>query len=179
MSAIQLGICIRLSRAWRNQTGTALIETALALPLFCLMLLGAAEFGRLAFASIEVSNAARAAADYGGSAHGAASDWTLSGSTYSGGVVSAATNDAAELSGLTVTGISLSCSCAPSSSVTSPTQPKNNSCTDNQTCKGQNVSVVETITVSTQANYDPLIHYPGGPSTLTLTAHASQTVSNQ
>ena len=176
MSAAKVSFCEQVRKVLRRETGTALIETAISLPLFCLMLLGAAEFARLAYAAIEVSNAARAAADYGGSAHGAASDWALSGSTYSGGVVAAATNDAGNLSGLTVTNISLSCSCAASSSVTAPTQPT--SCTDNSTCSNQNVGMVETITVTTQANYDPLIHYPGGPATLTLKGQASQTVSN-
>lgn len=176
MSAAKMNLWKRLQKAYGSERGTALIETALSLPLFCLMLLGGAEFARLAYAAIEVANAARAAADYGGSAHGAASDWSLSGSTYSGGVVSAATNDAGNLSGLTVTSIALSCSCAPSSSVSSPTQPS--SCTDNTTCSGQNVGMVETITVNTQATYDPLIHYPGGPTTLTLKGQASQTVSN-
>lgn len=161
-----------LRRARRNQAGTALIETALSLPLFCLMLLGAAEFARLAYAAIEVANAARAAADYGGSSHGAASDWTKSGSTYSGGVVAAATNDAANLSGLTVTNISLSCSCSNSNYTPSD-------CTDNTTCANNNTAMVETVTVNTQANYDPLIHYPGGPLSLTLKGQASQTVSNQ
>ena len=177
MSANQWIMYRRLYKAWRNQTGTALIETALSLPLFCLMLLGATEFARLAFAAIEVSNAARAAADYGGSSHGAASDWSQSGSAYSGGVVAAATNDAANLSGVSVTGITLSCSCSPSSSVTAPTQPT--SCTDNATCSNQNVGMVETITVTTQTTYDPLIHYPGGPLSVTLKGQASQTVSNQ
>ena len=161
-----------LNRGSQNQAGTALIESALSLPLFCLMLLGAAEFARLAYAAIEVANAARAGADYGGSSHGAASDWTQSGSTYSGGVVAAATNDAANLTGVTVTNISLSCSCSNSSYTPS-------SCSDNTTCQNNNTAMVETITVNTQATYDPLIHYPGGPLSLTLKGEASETVSNQ
>lgn len=165
-----------LKRARLNQAGTALIETALSLPLFCLMLMGAAEFARLAYAAIEVANAARAGADYGASSHSAAGDWSKSGSMYSGGVVSAATADAANLTGVTVTNISLSCSCAASSTVTTPTQPTD--CTDNTTCANQNVGMVETITVNTQASYDPLIHYPGGPLSLTLKGQASETVTN-
>lgn len=177
MSAARVRFHERLHKALRKETGTALIETALTVPLLFLMLLGAAEFAQVAFAGIEVSNAARAAADYGGSSHGAASDWALTGSTYSGGVVAAATNDAANLSGVSVTGITLSCSCSPSSSVSSPTQPS--SCTDNTTCSSQKVSMVETITVNTQATYSPMIHYPGGPLSITLYGQASQTVSNQ
>lgn len=177
MSATKGSICARLRGALLRESGTALIETALSLPLFCLMLLGAAEFARLSYAAIEVANAAKAAANYGGSSHGAASDWSKSGTAYSGGVVAAATNDAADLSGVTVTNISLSCSCAPSSTVSTPTQPSD--CTDNTTCAGQNVGMVETITVQTQASYDPLIHYPGGPLSLTLKGQASQTVSNE
>jgi Flp pilus assembly protein TadG len=154
----------RLHRLRRNQLGTALIETAISLPLFCLMLLGAAEFARLAYASIEVTNAARAGAEYGAYSHGTASD--------SAGVTTAATADAANLTGLTVTNISLSCACSNSTYTPS-------GCSDNTTCESNNTAMVETITVNTQATYDPLIHYPGGPLSMTLTGQASETVSNQ
>ncbi|HVZ85166.1 MAG TPA: TadE/TadG family type IV pilus assembly protein [Terracidiphilus sp.] len=168
-----------LSYLWkqllRGDRGQALIETALSIPLLLLLLLAAAEFARMAYAGIEVSNAAGAAAAYGASSHAAATDWSVSGSTYSGGVVNAATSDAANLtgvSGLTVTSITTSCSCANSSFT--PT-----GCSDNTTCSSNNTAMVETITVKTQATYDPLIYYPGGPTSIVLHGQATQTVSNQ
>lgn len=155
-----------------GERGQALIETAFAIPLLLLLLVGAAEFARFAYAAIEVSNAANAAADYGASSHAAAGDWSVSGSTYSGGIVNAATLDAANLSGLTVSSISQSCSC--SDSTYSPT-----SCSDNSTCSSNNTSMVESITVKTQASYDPLIHLPGGQASMVLSGQATRTVINQ
>jgi Flp pilus assembly protein TadG len=42
-----------------------MIEFALIMPMFTLLLAGAADFARFAYASIEVSNAARAGVQYG------------------------------------------------------------------------------------------------------------------
>ena len=50
-----------IGRIRRNQLGGALVETALTAPLLVLMLLGLVEFGRVAYISIQTSNAARAA----------------------------------------------------------------------------------------------------------------------
>lgn len=48
----------------RDQRGAAAAELALFLPLLVLVLLGAIDFGRFAYAAITVSNAARAGAAY-------------------------------------------------------------------------------------------------------------------
>ena len=155
-----------------NDRGQALIETAFAIPLLLTLILGAAEFARFAYAAIEVSNAANAAVDYGASSHAAAGDWSLSGSTYSGGIVNAAVADAGNLSGLNVTSISQSCSCSNSSFTPS-------SCSDNSTCESNNTSMVETLTVTTQATFDPLIYLPGIPRSIGLSGQATRTVGNQ
>lgn len=168
----------------RSEAGQALIETALTLPLLCLILLGAVEFARAAYAAIEVSNAAQAGVEYGASSVAASGDFTVSGTTYSGGIVNAATNDGANLTGnnaITVTSITTSCACANPSAGT-PT-----SCSDNSTCVTGNSSMVETLTVKTKATFHPLITYFGlgssgfffGPSAFTMYGQASQVVTNQ
>ena len=48
-----------------GEDGQALIETSISASLLILLMLGAVEFGRAAYVAIEVSNAARAAAQYG------------------------------------------------------------------------------------------------------------------
>jgi Flp pilus assembly protein TadG len=58
----------------RDEMGQAFVELAIVLPVAILLLVGAAEIGRLAFASIEVSNAARAGVAYGAQSHVTASD---------------------------------------------------------------------------------------------------------
>lgn len=141
-------------RRWSGDSGQALIETALSLSLLVLLLLGAAEFGRLAYAAIEVANAARAGAAYATQNTGTASDGP--------GIQTAAQNDAPNLSGLTATS-SISCICSDGSSA---------SCTDNTACSTSHV--VETVTINTQASFDPLIHVPGLPATYTLRGQAVQ-----
>jgi Flp pilus assembly protein TadG len=59
-----------------GQTGGALVETALTVPLFILLLLGAVEIGQVAYASIEVADAAKAAVAYGAQSGGTAGDTT-------------------------------------------------------------------------------------------------------
>src|SRR3569833_2838052 len=48
-----------------SERGSALVETALTVPVVAMLLLGAVEMGDFAFRASEVSNAARAAAQYG------------------------------------------------------------------------------------------------------------------
>src|ERR1700742_683559 len=57
-----------------GDTGQGLLELALTLPLLMLILLGAAEFARFAWAAIETANAARAGVQYGAQTQITASD---------------------------------------------------------------------------------------------------------
>ena len=63
-----------LRRNLREETGQALVELALVVPLFTVILFGAVEYGRLAYDAIEVTNAARAGAAYGAQNHVTAAD---------------------------------------------------------------------------------------------------------
>lgn len=60
-----------------------MVETALTFPFFVALLLGAVEMGDLAYKSVEMTNAARSAAQYGSSTGGAYTDCngTVPGST--------------------------------------------------------------------------------------------------
>ena len=49
----------------RTDSGSALVELAVALPLLVLLAIGAADFGRMFYTGIVVANAARAGAEYG------------------------------------------------------------------------------------------------------------------
>lgn len=144
-----------------GETGQALIETALTMSLLILMLVGAADFAQLAYVSIEVSNAAKAAVQYGASSAGAAQDGT--------GITLAATNDASYLTGLTVPVITTSCTCAnPSYTPTS--------CTDNSTCLNGNTTMLESLTVRTQVTFQPFFHVPVLAQSITLRGWANQMV---
>ncbi len=96
-----------------SERGQALVEVALMTPIFLLVLLGAVECARLEYAEIEVTNAARAGAEYGAQNSGTAASYNIMEST--------ALADAADLSTLTATA-STYCDCSTGGTVncTSP-----------------------------------------------------------
>jgi Flp pilus assembly protein TadG len=145
-----------------SEEGGALVETALSMTFLIVLLLGAVEFGRLAYAAIQVNSAAKAAAQYGAQSRTTAADIA--------GMTSAARNEyfggaALQLTSPTAT-TGTSCVCANTGnaatcSINSVTAPA---------CPGSVMEV--TITVQTQTSFNPLFHVPGlaGPFTLTGTA---------
>ena len=153
-------------RALRGHgAGQALVETALTVPMLIVVLIGAAELARVAYMAIEVSNAASAAVRYGAQNGTTAVD--------SAGMELAATQDAFNLPStapLHVTPTSACfCASAPSGSVT---------CTDETACTGTGDTMEKTLTVTTSATFDPLIHLPFLPRTFTLHGQAIQRVLN-
>ena len=135
----------------RKDSGQALVEVALTLPLFILLLTGAVEFGRLAYAAMEVNNAARAGVQYGAQSHITASDNT--------GMKQAAINDAPNVLDLVPTATHY-CTCSDGSASTCLA-------TD---CSG--TRMLEYVQVNTSAIVNPLFHYPGLPQTVTLRGQA-------
>lgn len=151
-----------LKRALRvSDSGQALIETAFIVPVLALILIGAAEFARLAYAAIEVSNAARAAVQYGAQNVVTAIDTT--------GMQAAAQSDAYNLANLTVPTPTTSCQCV-TNGVAVP-----DVCTD-QLCGTAGGYLAQTLQVTTATSFDPLIHIPGLPTTITLQGYAAQEV---
>jgi Flp pilus assembly protein TadG len=155
--------CKMLRHNLRENSGQAFIELALVLPIFILLLVGAAEVGRLAYASIEVSNAARAGVAYAAQSHTTAQDAT--------NIQLAASRDAPDITSLTATP-TYSCSCESSTGVmTAPA-----ACTGISTGVGSCPSpsrIVLYVRVTTAAPVNTLFHLPGIPSTVTLRGFAS------
>ena len=139
-------------KAMRDDAGQSLVELALVLPVFVLLILGAVEFGQLAYAAIEVSNAARAGVQYGAQSPATAADLA--------GMVTAAQNDGSNVFqtyGLTVTPSNFcSCSNAPAVSVGTGACPSAAA-----TCSANGARVLNYVEVITSATVTPLIHYPG------------------
>lgn len=143
--------------AKRDDLGQALVELALLFPVFILLLLGAAEFGYLAYAAIEVTNAARAGVAYGAQSHITASDYS--------GMQTAATNDGPNLGGLSATATNFcACSSAPSTQVSCSTVLAS--------CSTAPLHTLEYVQVNTTAAISPLFNYPGLSKTYTLTGQA-------
>lgn len=144
---------IRSYVAVQDDIGQAFVELALALPIFILLLVGVAEFGMLAYAGIEISNAARAGVAYGAQTAATAADIA--------GMELAATNDASNIAGLSATATQFwSCSSAPSNQFSTPPA----------TCSTGHV--LDYVQVNTTATMSPPFHYPGLPATYTLKGHA-------
>jgi len=155
------------SEKMSGEEGSALVELALSLPLLTIMLLGAAEFARVAYASIEVANGAHSAAVYASYSQAASAD--------SGGITNAANSDAGNLVGgnaISVSSVTTACTCADTTYTPS-------SCSDNSTCVSNNTSMITAVTVQTQSTFSPLIHVPGGAASFTLKGQSTQVVSNQ
>ena len=142
-------------KAMRGESGQALIEAALGLTVCVTLLLGASEFGRLAYASIEVADAAHSGAVYGAQTHTSASD--------NAGMRLAATQNAPDVPGISATA-SHSCICSDGSA---------------STCGAGDCSasrILEWVLVTTSASVDPKIYVPGLPRSYTLTGSATMRV---
>jgi Flp pilus assembly protein TadG len=157
MKNVRIWRCSRVAAclpATQKERGQSLVELALIFPVFMLLVVGAAEFGRLAYAAIEVSNAARAGASYGSQNHITASDFP--------NIELAATTDAFNISGVTATAAN-SCACSSGGTIT---------CSTALTSCPSPDRIIEYVQVNTSGTVDPLFHYPGLPTTFTLTGQA-------
>jgi len=149
----------KIFREWaricrRSETGGSLVETALTAPILFTLILGAAEFARVAYMAIEVTSAARAGVSYGAQSGLTASD--------TNGITWAALHDGVDVPGISVSSVSLGYICSDGS-------PSTGATTD---CSASHIE--ETVTVQTQATVNPIIHVPGLPTTYTLYGQAVQ-----
>lgn len=147
------------------ESGNALIELAFSLPLFLLLILGTAEIANLAWASVQVNNAARAAAAYASLSRANAAS--------TANILLAAKAEAPTLAITFPSGPTLGCSCVDSSGSESRA-----SCGVSAvfSCAPPNTIHV-AVQVNVQAPVTPLIHYPGLPATYTVNAQATMGVS--
>jgi Flp pilus assembly protein TadG len=146
----------RMCHAVKNETGQALIETYLALPILLLILVGAVEIARVGYASIEVMNAASAGVKF--AAESPANE------TDTAGIQLAAGNDAANIS-LDPVGVTSACVCSDSTG---------SACSPTGGCTGSSPETI--LTVTTQTHFNPGFHLPGFPTTFVLSGSAVQKV---
>jgi Flp pilus assembly protein TadG len=138
---------------WRGDEGSSLVELALLTPLFLLLLMGATDFGRAYYLTVELAGAAHAAALYG------AQD-----PTDTTGMQAAAQDDAPDVPNLSVGTPTYGCECADSSNYSA-------SCTSTPSCPSNNE--VYRVNVTVTAIYTPLFSWPGIPSSMTFSSSAS------
>jgi Flp pilus assembly protein TadG len=150
-SGFSNGLARVLSLLRANQCGQSLVETALAVSVCGVLMLGTAEFGRLAYAGIEISDAARSGVEYGSQSHATAAD--------NPNMQIAASNSAPDISNLQTSATHF-CKCADGTSSTCVT-------TD---CAGSRI--IEYVQVNTSATVSPLIYVPGLPKTYAISGLA-------
>jgi Flp pilus assembly protein TadG len=145
-----------------REAGQSFVEIALMMPVLVILLVGAAEFATVLYASIEVSNAARAAVAYGSIAPGNTS-----------GIKTAAIMDAGNLnpalatSNVTVSPVGV---CSLGSACTGP----GSTCVAGTDCTGAGDHIETILTVDISYPFTPKIHLPFVPASYTLHGHATQ-----
>jgi Flp pilus assembly protein TadG len=147
-----------------GESGQALVEAALVMPLLVAIMFGAVELGRVIYASNEVSNSAKTAVQYGARSTGSASDTS--------GMLLAAQAETTDF--VTTSQVSFATGYPTLSYVCSDGSASTGLSTD---CATSHLE--EVLTVETRATVDPLVHIPLLPHSYTVYGHATQTVLNQ
>ena len=144
-----------------NESGQAFVELFLVLTLFLFpLMIGAVEFARAAYAYIEVSNACRAAVQYGAKNTSTAADTT--------GQTTAAQNDySLDPTALTLISSNVVCSCSDTGSIIT--------CAGG-TCSGATAQIEKTLSVQMQSTFDPGFYEPFLTRTFTVNGVAVQKV---
>lgn len=168
MSTGALAPEVRTRALPRGEAGQAFVELALVLPMLLLVIVGAAELGRLAYAAIEVNNAARAGVAYAAQSHTTANDTN---NIELVATKEAATQDASDITGLTVTSVE-SCACENASGVIAPYSTCDSGTANLTNCPAPSRLVVY-VTVTTTATVNTLFHLPAIPNAVTLQGTAT------
>jgi len=156
-----------LRRRWRSETGGALVELAMALPVVMVVFAATIDFARVFYTSMALMDAARAGAQYGAVNSAFATDIP--------GMQSAATA-ATNTTGITAVASRL-CQCATDVGVFSATSPTANDCTSPvaTSCPGKHLVV--TVTVTTSKTFSTIITgFPSIPSSVNLSRTATMRV---
>jgi Flp pilus assembly protein TadG len=161
----------RSPRIGRPQSGQALVEFAVVLPLLLVLALGVIEVGRYAYIGILVGNAARAGAAYG-------SENLNNASTTAQPKVQAAAIRDFQSNGQT--GLSVSsnttCGCDSGGTIASDTVANCDATGTPPTCP-TGAHWVVTIHVTAFGTFNSLFGYPGIPSSITVSRTVSMRVA--
>jgi len=143
----------------RTARGQSYVELALALPALAIILVVAADFGRLFYTYLEVINAARAGAQYGANSVITAAD--------ASGMTAAAKQDGVNVPNLTVNVSQCTCGTATATIA---------ACSSDF-CK--NDPQGNYVVINAQAPFSTMVKYPGVPSSITLKSQAVMQLQQQ
>lgn len=158
---------MRICEFSSQESGSAIVELAFSLPIFVLLILGGAEIANIAWASVQLNNAAHAAAQY-------AAQQAANAATSNNPVIEqVARNEAPALTITFPTAPTQLCRCVTPSTGGETAY----SCSTVQAnCPSPNV-ILASIQVTAQAVVSPLVRYPGLPATYTLHAQATMGIA--
>ena len=148
----------------REESGQSTLELAFCLPLFALLILGGAELGNLAWASVQVNNAARAGAAFGSISRTNSADTTHIGIAAQNEAPKLITSPSTQVTSLQV------CYCV-TDGVPGPPDPGCAS-TNLTSCALPGIIQV-AVKVNTQATVTPFVHYIGLPASYTVRGQAT------
>ena len=152
-----------------SESGNALIELAFSLPLFLILILGTAEIANLAWSSVQVNNAARAAAAYAAQSRANSAPANIT------NIALAAQNEAPNYITAPSTQVTSTqfCSCVGSDGTSNTI-----TCDTDALSSCPPPGVIQlAVQVNVQAAVTPFVHYPGLPATYTLNAQATMGVA--
>jgi len=156
------------SPKFRRSRGSALIETALLMPLMFLMLVGTMDFGRIFYTAMGVTSAARAGVQFASYTAGNAGNFD--------GIKQAAQSDAAN-QGLAAAAITITaktfCQCVGD---TSTTLTYNSCGVTSCSLYGQAGPPASYSEVTVAYTFTTLVNWPGIPSSTTITRVARMRV---
>ena len=135
-----------------TDSGAALVEMTMVMPLLLLMALGVGDFGRIMYAAITLSHAARAGAAYGAQSNGYAGDVP--------GILQAAQDEAQNIAPITVTSQRV-CECPGGAAVSCALA----------SCAGYGAPRA-FVEVTVSRTFSTLVPFPGVPSSVPLSRTA-------
>lgn len=153
-------------RARRSQAGQTLLELALLLPIFLVLLMGMFDLGRYMYIYILVGNAARAGAAYGAQSLAQSADTT--------GIQTAAQNDYQNNGGVSALTVNSSFSCGCDVAGAAPTSV---ACTGTGAGTCASGHWVVTLSVTASGTYSALFPYPGIPASISVSDTATVRVA--
>jgi Flp pilus assembly protein TadG len=156
-----------LRRLGGSSEGNALVELALALPVLVFVMFATIDFARIFYMSIQLSNAARAGAQYGAFNLGQSAQTTT---------METVATTAINTTGVTATASRL-CQCADDTGAFSATSPANDcSSPESSACPGGGHRVA-TVSVWTNKTFTTVTSIPGIPTTMSISRGATLRVS--
>jgi Flp pilus assembly protein TadG len=151
-----------IHRAINCERGSAVVETAIVLPILMVLVLGAADFSRVFYFAMTVTQAVKAGIQYGGQSPGKAADIS--------GEQAAAVAAASDITGFTATGYAPGTAQNPCTCWNSTTGTEANMATCTSACAG---SIRMYAYVTGSATFTTVANYPGIPHSIAITRTAS------